>query len=130
MITDSGLLLSAHRFLRDAQEDASLLSAGGDSAHACRLAQRYDTHLNKNYALCSLDRLPQLGLRWRTLAEVRSGKGETHCGTLGCMSVEGLRVFEVPFAYRDSGSPAEKLALVKLLCCSQCSHRAFPSQAQ
>jgi protein FRA10AC1 len=126
VLTDLGLLLQGHRFLRSQAEDTELLARGGDAAAACRLAQRYDAQLNKNFALADLSRLPRLGLRWRTQAEVRSGKGETSCGALGCAAVEGLVAYELPFAYADAGAAGEeRLALVKLLCCGLCAGRAF-----
>ena len=129
-VTDLALLQAGFRFLRDAGEDAALAAAGGDAAHGCRLAQRYDARLNKNFALADLSALPRLGLRWRTEAEVRSGKGETLCGVLGCAHVEGLAAYELPFAYRDAGAPEEeRMALVKLLCCGVCARRAFGGAA-
>ena len=130
-VTDQQLLATAHRFLRDASEDRAAEEAGGDAAHGCRLAQRYDERLNKNFALADFTRLPQLGLRWRTHAEVRSGKGETLCGVLGCARTEGLLALELPFSYRDAGAPQEeRLALVKLLCCGLCAQRAFGGAAK
>ena len=123
--TDRTLLAAAHRFLRSAEEDRQLLSQGGDAAHGVKLAQRYDAGLNKEFCLADLSRLPQLGLRWRTEGEVRSGKGGSFCGVLGCTAVDGLLAYELPFSYRDAGAPAAQVALVKLLCCGTCAGKAF-----
>ena len=59
----------------------------------------------------------KLGLRWRTEAEVVSGKGQFSCGARGCAEARGLATFEVPFGYTEAG--ARKEALVKVLPPSQ-----------
>ena len=58
----------------------------------------------------------KLGLRWRTEAEVLSGKGQFSCGARGCSETRGLATFEVPFGYEEMGKRKE--ALVKV-CLSQ-----------
>ena len=68
----------------------------------------------------------KLGLRWRTEAEVVSGKGQFSCGARGCSEARGLATFEVPFGYTEAG--ARKEALVKVLpysaynCRQACIH--------
>jgi protein FRA10AC1 len=127
-MSDKDLLRGAFRFLRSESEDAAFLQAGGEAALGCRLAQAYDAKLHKEFALVDLSRAPaQLGLRWRTEAEVLRGKGESYCASLGCSSVEGLRAFEVPFQYQEAGQG--KVALVKLLCCGACAAKAFGGAA-
>ena len=54
----------------------------------------------------------KLGLRWRTEAEVLSGKGQFSCGARGCAETRGLATFEVPFGYTEAGQRKE--ALVKV----------------
>lgn len=54
----------------------------------------------------------KLGLRWRTEAEVISGKGQFSCGARGCTETRGLATFEVPFGYTEAGERKE--ALVKV----------------
>ena len=62
----------------------------------------------------------KLGLRWRTEAEVVSGKGQFSCGARGCSEARGLATFEVPFGYTEAGQRKE--ALVKVLPCPAQSH--------
>lgn len=56
-----------------------------------------------------------MGLRWRTQAEVVSGKGQFRCGAKGCEERRGLSSFEVNLGYQEAG--ARKNALVKLRLC-------------
>ena len=61
----------------------------------------------------------KVGLRWRTQAEVVSGKGQFSCGAKGCDSSSGLAAYEVNFAYQEAGQA--KQALVKLCLCEDCA---------
>lgn len=61
------------------------------------------------------------GMRWRTEAEVVTGKGQFNCGARGCLTREALRSWEVNFAYQEAGR--RKNALVKLRLCPACSVR-------
>lgn len=63
----------------------------------------------------------RIGLRWRTEKEVISGKGQFECGNKKCTAREGLRSFEVNFAYSEAGE--SKQALVKLRVCPKCSYK-------
>jgi hypothetical protein len=56
----------------------------------------------------------KLGLRWRTEAEVLSGKGQFTCGARGCHEGRGLATFEVPFGYTEAGERKEALVKVSL----------------
>jgi len=75
----------------------------------------------REFAVVDLSRFREgrLGLRWRTEAEVRVGKGQFSCGAKRCTCAEGLATFEVPFAYEEAGEA--KQALVKLRLCLPCS---------
>jgi protein FRA10AC1 len=83
----------------------------------------YDAALHREWALVDLSRVPSLGLRFRTHAEVESGKGQFTCAALACDAVVSLRVFELPFAYRERGE--DKSALVKATLCGACAQKAF-----
>lgn len=50
-----------------------------------------------------------------------SGKGQFECGNKKCCSREGLRSYEVNFAYEEAGE--SKQALVKLRVCPKCSYK-------
>lgn len=63
----------------------------------------------------------RIGLRWRTEKEVISGKGQFECGNKKCTAREGLRSYEVNFAYSEAGE--NKQALVKLRVCPKCSYK-------
>ena len=54
----------------------------------------------------------QIALRWRIEKEVVDGKGQFICGNKKCNEEEGLRSWEVNFAYMEHGE--KKNALVKL----------------
>ena len=56
----------------------------------------------------------KLGLRWRTEAEVLSGKGQFTCGARGCHECRSLATFEVPFGYTEAGERKEALVKVGL----------------
>ena len=57
----------------------------------------------------------KLGLRWRTEAEVLSGKGQFSCGARGCSETRGLATFEVPFGYSEAGQRKDALVKVSTL---------------
>lgn len=54
----------------------------------------------------------KVALRWRTAAEVVSGKGQFICGCKTCSIQEELRSWEVNFAYVEQDE--RKNALIKL----------------
>ena len=54
----------------------------------------------------------KIAMRWRVEKEVMSGKGQFVCGEKRCRSEEGLRSWEVNFAYMEHNE--RKNALVKL----------------
>ena len=49
-----------------------------------RMVQHYHSHLYKEFVLADLTRPGQLGLRWRTEAEVHRGRGHRTCGNKHC----------------------------------------------
>lgn len=54
----------------------------------------------------------KVALRWRTSAEVVSGKGQFVCGSKNCSTQNELRSWEVNFAYVEQDE--RKNALIKL----------------
>ena len=81
---------------------------------------------HKEFVLVDLSRYQEgkVGMRWRTEAEVLSGKGEFACCAFGCDSITGLHSYETPFAYADS-SGARRAALVKARVCAPCAAKLF-----
>ena len=88
-----------HEFVRDDDADAE-----NARRWETRMARRYYDALHKEYAICDLSRWREgaVGLRWRTAAEVTSGKGEricaarrlrlrTACGASSCPSSTSSR---------------------------------------
>lgn len=119
MSADIDALRRAYKFIHD---DGGASVAGAASGGG-RLTATYSDALIKDVALCDLSRAPQLGLRWRTRAEVLNGKGEFICGSLSCEGVSGVQSFEVPFKYIEHGE--KKAAYVQLRLCGECAERAF-----
>ena len=60
-------------------------------------------------------------MRWRIEKEVVDGKGQFICGEKKCDIKEGLKSWEVNFAYVEHGE--RKNALVKLRLCPDCSYK-------
>lgn len=54
----------------------------------------------------------QIALRWRIEKEVIEGKGQFICGNKKCTEKEGLKSWEVNFAYEEQGE--RKNTLIKL----------------
>lgn len=64
------------------------------------MARKFYNKLYKEFALADLTRYKEgkLGLRWRSEAEVDSGKGQHSCGSLHCQTVDStsdLHSYEV-----------------------------------
>jgi hypothetical protein len=112
--SDADVLREAHRFLRRPEDDAA-------GTWETRLARRYYARLFKEYAIADLSRAAEgaVGLRWRTKAEVESGKGQFLCGARGCNAAEGLASYEVLFAYNEANE--RRSALVKVRACPECA---------
>uniref|UniRef100_A0A673AVD9 Protein FRA10AC1 n=1 Tax=Sphaeramia orbicularis TaxID=375764 RepID=A0A673AVD9_9TELE len=105
--TDFDVLRENHRFLwRDEDEE--------DMTWEKELAKRYYDKLFKEYCIADLSRYKEnkFGFRWRTENEVVSGTGQFQCGNKRCENQEGLKSWEVNFAYVEQGE--KRNALVKL----------------
>ncbi|XP_042364174.1 protein FRA10AC1 [Plectropomus leopardus] len=114
--TDLDVLRENHRFLwRDEDEE--------DMTWEKELAKKYYDKLFKEYCIADLSRYKEnkFGFRWRTENEVVSGKGQFQCGNKRCEKQEGLKSWEVNFAYVEHGE--KKNALVKLRLCPECSFK-------
>ncbi|KAM9336058.1 protein FRA10AC1 [Symphorus nematophorus] len=114
--TDLDVLRENHRFLwRDEDED--------DMTWEKELAKKYYDKLFKEYCIADLSRYKEnkFGFRWRTENEVVSGKGQFLCGNKRCEKQEGLKSWEVNFAYVEHGE--KRNALVKLRLCPECSFK-------
>ncbi|CAN9509242.1 unnamed protein product [Ophioblennius macclurei] len=114
--TDLDVLRENHRFLwRDEDED--------DMTWEKELAKKYYDKLFKEYCIADVSRYKEnkFGFRWRTENEVVSGKGQFQCGNKRCETDEGLKSWEVNFAYVEHGE--KRNALVKLRLCPECSFK-------
>ncbi|CAL1599487.1 unnamed protein product [Knipowitschia caucasica] len=114
--TDHDVIRENHRFLwRD--EDEEEMTWEKD------LAKKYYDKLFKEYCIADLSRYKEnkFGFRWRTETEVVSGKGQFQCGHKRCEKEEGLKSWEVNFAYVEQGE--KRNALVKLRLCPECSFK-------
>ncbi|XP_076008409.1 protein FRA10AC1 [Genypterus blacodes] len=113
---DLDVLRENHRFLwRDEDED--------DMTWEKELAKKYYDKLFKEYCIADLSRYKdnKFGFRWRVEDEVVSGKGQFQCGNKRCEKPEGLKSWEVNFAYVELGE--KRNALVKLRLCPECSFK-------
>ncbi|KAF0025438.1 hypothetical protein F2P81_022319 [Scophthalmus maximus] len=114
--TDLDVLRENHRFLwRDEDEE--------DMTWEKELARKYYDKLFKEYCIADLSRYKEnkFGFRWRTENEVVSGKGQFQCGNKRCEKQEGLKSWEVNFAYVEHSE--KRNALVKLRLCPECSFK-------
>ena len=60
-------------------------------------------------------------MRWRTVDEVKVGKGERICANIACGRNKGLEGMEVVFGYTEEGK--QKNVLVKCVLCEKCAHK-------
>ncbi|KAJ8365687.1 hypothetical protein SKAU_G00145180 [Synaphobranchus kaupii] len=114
--TDLDVVKENHRFLwRDEDED--------DMTWEKELAKKYHDKLFKEYCIADLSKYKdnKFGFRWRVENEVVSGKGQFSCGSKRCEKQEGLKSWEVNFAYVEQGE--KRNALVKLRLCPECSYK-------
>ncbi|XP_064486795.1 protein FRA10AC1 homolog [Ornithodoros turicata] len=114
--TDFDIIRENHRFLWDETADDI------DSWEK-QLAKRYYDKLFKEYCICDLTyyKANKIAMRWRTEQEVIDGTGQFSCGEKKCKCSEGMRTWEVNFAYLEQNE--KKNALVKLRLCSECSFK-------
>ncbi|XP_046888275.1 protein FRA10AC1 isoform X2 [Hypomesus transpacificus] len=114
--TDMDVVRENHRFLwRDDDEE--------DMTWEKKLAKKYYDKLFKEYCIADLSRYKEnkFGFRWRVENEVVSGKGQFMCGNKRCEKQEGLKSWEVNFAYVEQGD--KRNALVKLRLCPECTFK-------
>ena len=123
---EAALAVVHHEFIRT--DSIGTLRSDRDEQYAARMC--WD-QLHKEYALADLSRWRErkVGLRWRTEAEVLSGKGQFQCAALSCDGVLALHSYELPFRYLEKG--LQKEALVKVRVCGNCAPKLFgqPSSA-
>ena len=119
-VTDAELLQQEHRFIRHEEDDKDLAASHNQGK---RMAYKYYQKLFKEYCIADLSRYREgkVGLRWRTQAEVVSGKGQFICGNKACDHKDNLRSFELHFAYVEDGK--RKDALVKVRVCEPCAYK-------
>ncbi|KAK3595865.1 hypothetical protein CHS0354_014689 [Potamilus streckersoni] len=115
--TDMDVIRENHQFLWSDEDEDDEPDWGKD------LAKKYYNKLFKTYAIVDLSRYKEnkIALRWRIKQEVFDGKGQFMCGNRKCKETEGLRSWEVNFAYVEHGQ--KKNALVKLRLCPDCSYK-------
>ena len=117
--SDLSLLAEQYKFVPGEEEAAQMRTSWEG-----RMALQYSAKLYKEWALVDLSRWQEgkYGLRWRTEAEVRDGKGHHVCGNVTkgrrCSSTSGLSSFEVHFRYKEQG--VQKNELVKVRLCATC----------
>ncbi|CAK1555323.1 unnamed protein product [Leptosia nina] len=113
--TDLDVIRENHKFLWEEDEVADTWEK--------QLAKKYYDKLFKEYCICDLRRYREnkVALRWRIEKEVVLGKGQFHCGSKGCNNDQGLKSWEVNFAYIEDRE--KKNALVKLRLCPDCSEK-------
>lgn len=114
--TDLDVVKENHRFLWKEEDEE-------DMTWEKELAKKYYDKLFKEYCIADLSRYKEnkFGFRWRIENEVISGKGQFLCGNKRCESKEGLKSWEVNFAYVEQGE--KRNALVKLRLCPECSYK-------
>jgi protein FRA10AC1 len=60
-------------------------------------------------------------MRWRTVEEVKAGKGDKICANVTCGRGEGLVGMEVVFGYVEDGKRRD--VLVKCVLCEKCGRK-------
>lgn len=113
--TDYDVLRDNHRFLWDEADHPDTWEA--------QLAKKYHDKLFKEYCICDLTMFKsnKVAMRWRTEPELISGRGQFTCGEKHCSIRDGLKTWEINFAYQEQGE--KKNALVKLRLCPECSSK-------
>jgi hypothetical protein len=106
--TDLDVIREEMQFVWEEDEDVT------KNSWEKRLAKRYYDKLFKEYCICDLMYYKEnkVAMRWRVEREVIAGKGQFSCGAKRCEARDGLRSWEVNFAYVEKAE--RKNALVKL----------------
>lgn len=114
--TDYDVLKDNHKFLWSEADEAAV-----STSWEARMAKKYYDKLFKEYCIIDLTyfKKNKVAMRWRTEAEVRTGKGQFTCGAKKCQVNADLTSWEVNFSYAENGE--RKNALVKVRLCRQCS---------
>lgn len=114
--TDLDVVRENHRFLWREEDEEEM-------TWEKELAKKYYDKLFKEYCIADLSRYKEnkFGFRWRIENEVISGKGQFLCGNKRCEIKDGLKSWEVNFAYVEQGE--KRNALVKLRLCPECSFK-------
>jgi protein FRA10AC1 len=125
-LTEGDVLRKHYQFVFDdetSQTGAAETNSAANDDWGRRLARRYYEQLFKEYAIADLSRYKerQIALRWRIEKEVIDGKGQFICGEQQCQATQGLKSWEVNFAYKEHGTT--KHALVKLRLCHECTEK-------
>ena len=60
-------------------------------------------------------------MRWRTIDEVKAGKGQKICASIACGRTEELEGMDVVFNYAEDGKA--KNVLVKCVLCQRCGKK-------
>jgi protein FRA10AC1 len=67
-------------------------------------------------------------MRWRTIDEVKAGKGEEVCANVACEWTEDLQPLEVVFGYMEEGKA--KNVLVKCVVYERCRRKMRKTQGK
>jgi len=67
-------------------------------------------------------------MRWRTVDEVKAGKGEKICANVQCGQVQDLQPMELVFGYVEDGE--RKSVLVKCVTCERCRRKMRKAQGR
>lgn len=67
-------------------------------------------------------------MRWRTIDEVKAGKGDKVCANVACERTEDLQPLEVVFGYMEEGKA--KNVLVKCVVCERCRKKMRKAQGK
>ena len=110
---DKAIIQREYKFIRDSDDDDEIDP----------LTRRYEEKLFREFVICDLSRYEEslVGMRWRTEAEVKSGKGSSKCGAKKCQASSSLLTLEVPFSYVEHGE--RNTALDKAVLCEPCSEK-------
>ena len=113
--SDLDILASHHRLILD--------TSPPDLSYGAFLFRKYYDSLYKDTAIIEFGdyRRGQIGVRWRSKAEVLAGKGSSECANAKCSEKSRLSVYEVNFKYREAGET--KSTLVKVRTCMLCSEK-------
>ncbi|KAI9820722.1 MAG: hypothetical protein M1827_005092 [Pycnora praestabilis] len=140
--TEREILEDNHRFIRD--DDELPQDHPIEMNEERRLARKYYDSLFREFALIDLSRWreKQVAMRWRTKAEVLSGKGQFTCASLHCSrgdhiidptlddrqndQGDKLKNFELNFGYLEDD--VKKNALVKVHTCRKCAKKLHEAQ--